>query len=327
MVQTLVQTMKAIAIDQFGGPETLKIQEFRTPEPKPYEVLIQVAYAGVNPVDSKIRDGRFKELLPYQLPLIPGWDVSGKVVAIGSQVTNLKVGDAVMAYCRKPLVQWGGYAEYMTFHAIHTVKKPANLSFAQAASIPLAALTAWQALFDAAHLRRGQTALIQAGAGGVGSFAIQFAKHLGAHVLATAQERNHDYLRELGVDQPLDYTAGDLSAQVRQAAPYGVDFVFDLLGGQAMRTAMSWIKAGGYLATIVEPFDHKAAVSADIYGGYVFVRPDGWQLHTIAELIQKGEIKSPHLAVLSLAEAAQAQQQVSSGHTVGKIVLRVGGDL
>lgn len=327
MIQTLTQTMKAMAIDQFGSSAELHVVELARPEPKPYEVLIQVAYAGVNPVDYKVCEGKLKERLPHQMPLIPGWDVSGKVVAVGSDVHHLKVGDAVMAYCRKPIVQWGTYAEYVAFNALHIAKKPQGISYAQAASIPLAALTAWQALFNFGHMHEGQNVFIQAGAGGVGGFAVQFAKYARAHTFSTARAENHGYLRELGVEHPIDYTTHDVVAEIHKVAPQGVDIAFEMIGGPAMETSIRTLRPGGFLATILQPLDFKAMAAADVYGEYVFVRPDGWQLQTIADLINHGKIKAPRLEILPLDRAVEAHEKISSGHTVGKIVLKVAGDL
>lgn len=327
MVYSLPEVMNAITINEYGALDVLEMSEITRPDPKPHEVLIQVAYAGINPVDAKIREGLFKDRIPTQFPLILGWDVSGRVVAKGFQVKNFEIGDAVMAYGRKPFLQWGSYAEYMTFHAMHTAHKPPNLSFAEAAVVPLSALTAWQGLFDVAHLRAGQVVLIQAGAGGVGSFAIQFAKNAGAKVLATARTENHQYLRDLGVDYPIDYTMGNVGEKVRELFPLGVDVAFAMMGGNAMTSSLLALKPGGFLPTITEAFNPYAAAEADIYGSYVFVRPDGWQLATIGDLLKSGRVKVPRLEIFPMKQVAEAHRKILTGTTVGKIALRIGGEL
>ena len=174
--------MKAIAIDQFGGADVVKVVDMPIPEPLPNEVQIAVAYAAVNPVDWKVREGLLKDRMPYQFPIILGWDVSGKISKIGKDVTNLKVGDEVFTYARKPIVQAGTYAEYVCFDAQHVVLKPRKLSLKEAAAVPLISLTAWQSVIEWGQIQSGETVLIHAGAGGVGGFAIQFAKLHGAHM-------------------------------------------------------------------------------------------------------------------------------------------------
>src|ERR1700733_2368139 len=190
--------MKAMVIEKFGHEEQLHLGDIPTPLPSDNEVQIQVLYSAVNPVDWKIREGLMKNFLPHEFPLILGWDAAGIVKAIGKNVKKFKVGDEVFAYCRKPIVKWGTYAEYVCFDADNIALKPNNINFAEAAAIPLAGLTAWQALFDFAKLKKGESILIHGGAGGVGSFAIQFAKHAGAKVITTASKQNHDYVKKLG---------------------------------------------------------------------------------------------------------------------------------
>lgn len=319
--------MRAIVLNEYGDSSKLSLQEIDKPQPQPNEVLIKVAYAGVNPVDFKIREGLLKDRVPNHFPIIPGWDVSGVIEEVGSDVKHLNVGDPVLAYCRKPTIQNGTYAEYVTFFADHVAKKPANISFAQAAAIPLASLTAWQALFDAMHLQAGQKILIQAGAGGVGSYAIQFAKHVGARVASTAREENHDYLKELGAELPIDYTKVDTVQAVRDWSPEGVDAVFELIGGETVKTSWKTIKPGGFLACITEAPNTTLAAEANAYGVYVFVRPDGGQLTNIVELIKNNAIKPPPVKEFSLENAAEAQDDIQKGHTKGKIVLKVAGEL
>ena len=196
--------MKALVMDSFGGPEKLHWAEVPTPVPAANEVLVQIAYAGLNPVDWKIADGHLQKMLPHHFPLILGWDAAGTITQVGKDVKTWKAGDKVFAYCRKPAVQWGTYAEYITLEAGNVAKAPSNLTFAQAAGVPLVALTAWQALHEVALLKPGENILVHAGAGGVVGYAVQFAKNQGAKVFSTAGTKNQGFLKELGVDYPID---------------------------------------------------------------------------------------------------------------------------
>ena len=215
--------MKAIIINGFGGADGLQMAEVPTPTAQADEVLIRVAYAGVNPVDWKIREGMLEGLFEHRFPLILGWDAAGTVAAVGTAVTDFKVGDKVYAYCRRPIVQWGTYAEYLAMESSAVAPIPANLTFAQAAAIPLTALTSWQALFDAGQLKAVQSVLIHAGAGGTGGMAIQFAKHAGGTVFTTASAGNHEYVRSLGADHVIDYQRESFVEVVKNKSPDGVD--------------------------------------------------------------------------------------------------------
>lgn len=316
--------MKAMVIESFGDVNELKLIDVPNPKPKENEVLIHIEYASVNPVDWKIREGLLKSRMPHEFPLIPGWDASGVVKEIGSNVHNLKPGDEVFAYCRKPIIKEGTYAEYICFDASQVAKKPKNINFAEAAAIPLAALTAWQALFDVIKLKKGQTILIHAGAGGVGGFAVQFAKHIGATVITTCSEANHSYVKRLGADFCIDYKKEDFIKQTEALAKGKVDAVLDTVGGQTLRDSIAVIKPEGFLVSIVEPPPPEAAQKNNIRCGYVFVRPDGKELGEIAKLIEEGKIKSPEIQEMNLSEAAKAQEKSKEGHTKGKIVLKIG---
>ncbi len=315
--------MRAIALTAYGGPEQLQLMELPTPVPADDEVLIEVVCAGVNPVDWKIREGRLKERMPNAFPLIPGWDAAGTVAAVGRNVSTFKGGERVFAYCRKPVIQWGTYAEYVTMDAAHVAPMPANLDFAQAAAIPLAGLTAWQSLFDSACLDRGQRVLIHAGAGGVGSLAIQLARHVGATVYTTASASNHDYVRSLGADHAIDYTREDFVAAMQRLVPDGVDVVYDTVGGEVYRRSYAVLKRGGYLVSILEQPDDALMAHHGVRAGYVFVRPDGEQLGALAYLIETGAVRAPQIEELPLTDAATAQEKNRARHVRGKIVLRI----
>jgi NADPH2:quinone reductase len=316
--------MKAMVIDHFGTEEELHLNDLPTPQPTENEVQIQLYYTSVNPVDWKIREGMLQNLLPHEFPLIPGWDAAGVVTALGSRVKKFKVGDKVFAYCRKPTVQWGTYAEYICFEADHVAKIPNNINFAQAAAIPLVGLTAWQALFDFAKLNKGESILINAGAGGVGSFAIQLAKNIGARIVTTASPQNHDYVKELGANFVIDYHQSNYAHEIKNLIPEGIDVILDCVGGKTLEDSLNLIKTNGRLVSIVRHLDtSKLPPAKKIQFSFVFVSPNGNELAKIASLIEEGKIHTPHLQELPLEEAAKAQEMIREGHTRGKIVLKI----
>jgi NADPH:quinone reductase len=316
--------MKAIVIDRFGGSEQLHPAEVGTPEPGAGEVLIKIAYTSINPVDWKIREGMLQSMFPHAFPLILGWDAAGAVHAVGDGVHEFGVGERVYAYCRKPLVQWGTYAEYVTMPAAAVAPMPQVLSFAEAAAIPLVGLTSWQSLFDVARIEAGQSILILNGAGGTGSLAIQFAKHAGARVLACASPGNHDYLRSLGADVLIAYRGQDVATAVKAHAPEGVNVVYANVGGEPHIRSYGLLKAGGTLVSIVDQPDEDAARAVGAKAVYLFVEPSGKQLREIARLIDARFVKPPQITVMKLDEAAEAQRLSEGHHVRGKIALKVG---
>lgn len=315
--------MKAITIDSFGGVEKLKLKDIPIPKPADNEVQFLVQYSGVNPVDWKIREGLLQKRMPCEFPLIPGWEASGTISAIGKNVKNFKVGDEVFAYCRKPIIKWGTYAEYVCIEAEHVALKPRNINFAQAAAIPLTGLTAWQALFDAAKLRSGETILIHAGAGGVGSLAIQLAKNVGAKVLTTATQKNHAYVKKLGADLAIDYKKENFVESIKKIAPHGIDVVLDTIGGKTLQESIAVLKQGGRLVSLIENLDPEIAAKHNIQFKYFFVSPNGQELKHIADLITEGKVNPPTIEELPFANAGTAQDRVRTGHTQGKIVLKI----
>jgi len=315
--------MKAIVLEAFGGVENLKMKEVPTPKPASGEVLIHIVYTAVNPVDWKIRLGLLEKRVPHEFPIIPGWDAAGTIAAVGQGVTSFKIGDEVFAYCRKPTVKWGTYAEYVTVPANTVAFKPKNLSFAQAAALPLAGLMGWQALFDAAQLKNGETILIHAAAGGVGSLAVQFAKWAGAVVYATASKEKFDYVKKLGADLVIDYKNEDFVTKVKEKHPQGIDVVFDTIGGQTTQESYNALKNGGRLVGIVDPPSPQIAEQYGVTATYVFVSPNGKQLQQISELIQKGKVAPIQIVEMPLEKAGEAQEKNREGHMTGKIVLKV----
>lgn len=316
--------MRAMVIHQFGGRDQLQPADLPTPVPGRGEVLIRVQAAGVNPVDVKIREGLARTRFPHQFPIILGWDVAGVIESTGPGATRFRAGDAVYAYARKAIVKDGTYAEFVVLPQANVALKPASLDFAEAAAVPLAALTAWQSLFDAAGLQRGQTVLIHAAAGGVGGFAVQLARWKGARVIATASAANHDYVRSLGAHQVIDYQQDDFVAAVRRAVPDGVDVAYDTVGGDVQQRSALAVRKGGVLVSILAFADEAAVRANGVEPRYVFVAPNAGQLKRLAQLIERGKLKVHLAARLPLAEAARAHEMIETRHTRGKIVLEIG---
>lgn len=309
-------TMRAVRIHAYGGPELLHEEEIPLPHPNPDDILIRVRATAVNPVDWKIREGYLQGFLHHRLPLILGWDVSGEVVELGTEVTEFKVGDEV--YVRPNIERDGSYAEYIAVKASEAARKPATLDHIHAAAVPLATLTAWQVLVDAAQLQAGQTVLIHAAAGGVGSMAVQLAKARGARVIATASAVNLGLLTELGADQSIDYTKTRFEDVVSQ-----VDVVFDTIGGDTQDRSWSVLKPDGMLVSIISPPPAETSASFGVRSAFVFVQPNGSQLTAIGRLIDEGRIRPIIHSVLPLAEIRQAHAISQGGHSRGKIVLHV----
>lgn len=308
--------MKAVRIHEFGGPEVLSIDEIPVPQPAPDEVLIKVHATSVNPVDWKIREGQRKEKFPGKLPLTLGWDVSGTIEALGEKVSAFRKGDEV--YGRPDPTKNGAYAEYIVVKANIISIKPTSIGHTEAAAVPLAGLTAWQALFDHGLLKAGQKVLIHAAAGGVGTYAVQFAKWKGAYVIGTASSANVDFLKRLGADEVIDYKMEDF-----ETALSDVDLVLDTIGGETQLKSLTILKAGGRLITTLMPeFVAEAkAKNVHLIGFMAQSIPD--QLTEMATLIDSGKVKPVIEKVLPFTSARQAQAESEQGHTRGKIVLQV----
>ena len=304
--------MKAIRIHQYGGPEVLAQVEMQRPTPGPNEVLIRVHAASVNPADWKLRAGYMKDVFPLTFPSTLGWDVSGTVEEVGANVTLFKRGDEVYA-----LLEGGGYAEYATARETVVARKPRTLDHVQAAAVPVAGLTAWQALFEVAQLKAGQKVLIHAAAGGVGNFAVQFAKAKGAYVIGTASSRNQEFLRELGVDKTVDYHKTRFEDAVGDA-----DVVLDTIGGDTQERSFKALKKGGILVSIVQPPSEELAAKYGVRALFYGAHASSSDLAEIAKLIDSGKVKTVIETVLPLAEARRAHELSESGHARGKIVLK-----
>lgn len=299
--------MQAVLIHETGGPDVLHYEEADRPEPGDGEVLIRVHAASVNPTDWKARRG----LSETRLPAVLGRDVSGAVEV--SRADGFAEGDDVFGY-----VAGGGYAEFAIASASTLAKKPAGLSHEQAAAIPVAGMTAWQALFDRGGLERGQTALIAGAAGGVGHLAVQFAKLAGARVIGTGSSRNRDFVLGLGADEYVDYTEQDVGQAVS-----GVDVAFDTVGGDTTQSLVPTVRGGGILVTIANAPPEEAARARGVRAELLVMSPSSEQLARIAELVAAGEVRVEISEVLPLTEVQQAHELSESGHARGKIVLTV----
>ena len=330
--------MKALAIRRYKAP--MEMMELPRPEPGPGELLVRVRAAGVNPLDYKIRDGGVKVLLPFSFPLILGTDLAGDVEAIGPGVTKFTLGDAV--YSRLDNDRIGALAEYAVVRESAAARKPARLDYTQAASLPLVGLTAWQTLIELAHVRAGQKVLIHAGSGGVGTFAIQLAKHLGAQVATTASAGNHALVKALGADVAIDYLTSRFETMVKDQ-----DVVLDSLGGETLLRSFDVVKPGGVVVTLGGRPDGKFARAwglslplvwilgflnrkvdrlarvRRVRFEYLFMRSSGKQLERIGALVDQGVIQPVLDKVFPWESAAEAITYVESGRAVGKVVIRV----
>lgn len=309
--------MKAIVIEQYGGSEQLVEKELQKPVLQDNQVLIEMHATSINPIDWKIREGYMKEMIPFEFPIILGWDAAGVVSEVGDKVTRFKVGDEVFA---RPAMPSGTYSEYVAVEEELVALKPKNLSFEEAASVPLAGLTAWQCLVDFGQVKEGDKVLIHAGSGGVGSFAIQIAKSFGAHVLSTASGKNEAFLKELGVDEFINYKTTDFT-EVAQ----NVDLVVDTMGGEILEKSLSVVKKGGRLVSISGQPDAEKAEANEITAESFWLNPNGKQLAELGELMEQGKVKAHigHTFPLSAEGIREAHELSATHHAKGKIVIVV----
>lgn len=312
-----MENMKAVRVHNYGGPEVLRFEDAPRPTPGSGELLIRVRAAAVNPIDWKIRAGYLKDYAPMPLPFIPGYDISGVVEAVGPGVTNFKKGDEV--YARADAADGhGAYAEYAIAKETETALKPKSIDYVHAATIPVAAVTAWRALFDTADLRAGQKILIHGAAGGVGSFAVQLAKWKGAHVYATASANNLEFVRQLGADQAIDYEKTKFEDVVHDA-----DVVLDTIGGETQKRSWQVLKKGGILVSLVGLSSEGEAAKHGVRSAAISAQGGSTVLSELAKLIDAGKLKPIVDVVLPLSEARQAQELNEKGHSRAKIVLKV----
>jgi NADPH:quinone reductase-like Zn-dependent oxidoreductase len=315
--------MRAMAIEGFGEPDLLRQMALPRPPPAKGEIQIRVVSAGVNPVDCMVRSGRLRDQFPHEFPLVLGWDVAGVVEAFGEGAGRFRKGDRVWACARKPTAQWGTYAEYVNVHVDSVALMPARLLFEEAASVPLAALAAWQCLFAEPGLAPGQTVLVHAAAGGVGHFAVQIAKDRGAHVVGTGSGSSQPFILGMGAEAGIDYVKEDFREALRRHCPDGADLVLDLVGGDTLARSYEVVKAGGRLVSLAEEPEAAIAASRGITAHSRFVEPSGDQLEHIARLFDVGAVKTHVQKIYPLAKAADAHRVLEDGHVKGKLVLNL----
>ncbi len=308
--------MKAVLVHEYGNPAAMRVEQTGIPKLQPDEILVRVNAASVNPVDWKVCDGMLKDKLPMAMPFIPGGDFSGTVAATGSEAAGVTIGMAVFGMTSTPGYRAGAFAQFVAVNANHVAAKPKTLSHEEAAGVPLAALTAWQAVFDRAGLRAGQKILIHAGAGGVGSFAIQFARAAGAIITTTTSAANTGYVRALGADEVIDYRAQNFGDVGRN-----FDAVIDLIGGETQERSYAVLRPGGVLVNAWGAIMQDKAEAAGVRGVKVAVEPDANQLSKIAELIDAAKVRVAVAKVFPLADCAAALDESRTGHVRGKIVL------
>lgn len=332
--------MKAIIVDRYGSKDGVRVAEMPRPEPRQDDVLVQNHAAGVNPLDSKIRDGAFKTILPYRLPLILGNEVAGVVERVGSRVRWFKPGDEV--YARPGKDRIGTFAEYSAVREDDLAHKPRSLSMEQAASIPLVGLTAWQALIERAQLKKGQRVLIHAGSGGVGTFAIQLARQVGAYVATTTSSANVDWVQRLGADVVIDYKKDDFEKIL-----HDYDVVLNSLDAETLEKSLQVLKPGGKLISISGPPDpdfakelglspalglvmrllsyriRKKAKRRGIGYSFLFMRANGDQLREIGALIDSGVIRPVVDRVFAFESTKEAMAYVETGRAKGKVVVKI----
>jgi NADPH:quinone reductase-like Zn-dependent oxidoreductase len=308
--------MKAIRFHEFGSPDVLKLEDVPVPVPANDELLIKVYATSVNPVDWKIIKGARRGKYPSNLPLTPGWDVSGVVEKTGNDIDNFKKGDEV--YSRPDPTRNGAFAEYIVVKANQVSFKPKSISHTQSAAVPLAGLTAWQGLFQFGQLQAGQKVLIHAASGGVGTFAVQFAKWKGAYVIGTASENNLDFVKQLGADEVIDYKNEKFEDRLNN-----LDLVFDTIGGDTQTRSLTVLKNGGRLITTLKPENEEEAKAKNIHIEGFGAQSYPEDLKQIARLIDEGKVKPAISKIMPLEEAAAAEKLSEEGHVRGKIVLQV----
>jgi NADPH:quinone reductase-like Zn-dependent oxidoreductase len=308
--------MLAVRVHQYGGPEQLVLEEIPRPVAGEHQALIHVCAAGVGPWDALLRTGHSG--LPQALPLTPGSDIAGIIEEVSDGASPLRRGDAIFGLTNPSFT--GGYAQYATAALDSIAAKPASLSFIEAASVPVVAVTAWQMLFDNAQLSRGQTVLIYGAAGNVGAYAVQLARWAGAHVIAVAAGRDAGYLRGLGASEVIDFQTERVEYHVS-----GVDAVIDTVGGDSQQHAFGVIKRGGIVVSSVSPPSQELAQTHGVRAASFIVRVSSDQLAQIAKLIDEGTVKTDVGVVLSLADARKAHEMLAGtlAHPRGKIVLEV----
>ena len=309
--------MKAVRIHEYGGSSVLRYEDAPMPTCAADEVLIRVIGSSVNPVDWKIREGHLQSMINYTMPFIPGWDVSGVVHSVGDEAKRFAVGDAV--YSRPDIARNGTYAEFVAVRETEVAKKPHTVSHIEAGVLPLAGITAWEALVTVGKIKAGQRVLIHAAAGGVGSLAVQIAKSYGAHVIATASGKHRSLVESLGADEFINYQTTRLAT-----AATNVDLVFDTMGGDTQDASWQVMAPGGLMVSIASDPTAGAALHPGMRGKFLFIQPNALVLDQLAAMVDSGKLRPLVCAEFALQDIAKAHALSETGHAVGKIAIYVG---
>ncbi len=315
--------MKAVFFEEFGGPEVLRVATLPAPDLKDGHLLIDVSCAGVNPIDWKARRGVYTKIFEHQFPIVAGFDYSGTVRAVGKGVSGFAVGDRVNGMNLGSTMRHGAYAEVMLAPAEAAAHIPDGLSFEAAAAIPSGGLTAGQSLIDFGALGAGQSVLIQAGAGGVGSLAIQLAKQRGATVLTTARAGDLDYVRDLGADYAIDFESQSIVKVAREHFPEGLDLVVDMIGGETLARGYETLRKGGRMALLVGQPDPLLDEKFGVHSEFVFTVSNAKRLSELSAMLVQGTIKLPEIKSMAMEDAAKAQIESEAGNVRGKLVLKI----
>lgn len=307
---------RAVVINEYGGKEKLAEAKVSLPELGADQVLVKVAATSINPIDWKLREGYLKQMFPWSFPIILGWDVAGEIVEVGQKVKDYHVGDRIFA--RPETTRYGTYADYTIVDSNLLAPVPESIAFTEAAAVPLAGLTALQALFDHGSLKAGEKVLIHAGAGGVGTYAIQLAKNAGAYVITTASPRNHELVKKLGADEVIDYHTTDFEEVLTD-----IDLVFDTMGGEIQKKSFSVLKEHGRLISVLSIEDETLAATKQIEAKAIWLRTNGEQLSELAKLMADGKLVSVIGETFPLTRQGvyDAHALSETHHAVGKIVL------
>lgn len=324
--------MRAILMDAFGGADALRVGDTPTPEPQDGEVLVRVDYAGINPADWKTREGMLERYIEYSFPFILGFDFAGEVAALGAGVTGLKVGDPVFGTSMQGMGRNGSYAQYVVALPSMLVPAPKGLSLAALGGVPTAAITAYGGMVDAGELKAGQKVLINGGAGGVGTFAIQIARALGAEVAVTCGPDNLDYVRDLGASLAINYRKGDVHGSVAEWAPDGVDLILDAVGQDSLLPGgISLVRSGGRyveIETLISEADAlvvkgAAQQNVTLVSNMIAIMRAHEHLQAVADLLASGAIQVPEPEVIAMADIGAAHERIRQGHVRGKIVIAI----
>lgn len=331
--------IKAMLVEKFGPASAMKMGKIDVPEPRIGEVCVSIKAAGVNPLEAIIRAGYGEGIIPASFPFIPGHDFAGTVCEVGEGCSRFAIGDDVYGYTFPNVIKWGAYAEKIVVPELWLGKKPKSISFVETAAFPIPALTTIQLLDGWARIKKGETILIHAGAGGVGSFAVQYAKHKGLSVIATASSHNHEYLRELGADTVIDYNTQDFVEVVKAAHLKGIDIVLFTIsivdndfhyGEQTLFRSIEVLKGGGKigsgsrLASIVNMAPQEPELRRrNINYTYISARPNGPQLNMLSDLIDEGNIRPPKITTFPFEDAVKAHELIETKHASGKIVIEI----